>query len=143
MAVAPFRFRSPQDLAAAQAFFRGHDSGHRLFHQVLAAVAKAGPFEITATRSRVSLTARTRFIWCHEANDDGSIWLGFLLPHRVDSPRLRSGRVGGRWSHHVKVSSQGDLDPELVGWLNEAYAWDVQGIKDARPPQTLPRRRTS
>lgn len=126
-------FRSAADKAAALAFFAGHDAAHALFHRVIAAVAPAGPFELTATKSRVSLTARTRFVWCHEANDDGSIWLGFLLPRRVESPRLRSGAAGGRWSHHVKVSSPADLDGELVGWLREAYEWDRDPDKGAKP----------
>ena len=123
-------FQSPVDRAAALAFFQGKDAAHALFHRVIGEVAKAGPFELAATKSRVSLVARTRFLWCHEAHDDGSLWLGFLLPRRVESPRLRSGAVGSRWSHHVKVSGPGDLDAELVGWLREAYEWDREGIKD-------------
>ena len=140
MAMPPFA--SPSDRAAALAFFQGHDAAHRLFHAVVQEVANAGPFQLTATKSRVALTARTCFVWCHEANDNGAIWLGFLLPHQVDSPRLRSGLAGGRWSHHIKVGSQADFDAELLGWLREAYEWDVQGIKDAVvkvPRRTKPR----
>lgn len=126
-------FASEQDRANALAFFAGHDAAHRLFHAVLARAAEWGAWQLTATKSRVSITARTRVVWCHEANDDGSIWLGFLLPRRVESPRLRSGPAGGRWSHHVKVRDAGDLDDELLGWLQEAYDFDAAGIKDARP----------
>jgi hypothetical protein len=124
-------FLTPEDHAAALAFFEGRDEAHQLFHKVLSEVAKAGPFDLAATKSRVSLVARTRFAWCHEANEDGSIWLGFLLPRRVDSPRMRSGPVGQRWSHHVKLAGPQDLDAELVGWLHEAYRWDQAGVKDA------------
>lgn len=126
-------FASPADRAAALAFFQGHERAHALFHALLAKAQAWGPFELTATKSRVSITPRTRAIWCHEANDDGSLWLGFLLPHRVDSPRLRSGLAGGRWSHHAKVRDEGDLDGELLGWLREAYDFDVAGIRDAKP----------
>lgn len=128
-----FRFHTPEDLARAQAFFAGHDAAHRLFHVLLATAVSWGPFELVATKSRVALLARTRFLWCHEANDDGSIWLGFLLPQRVQSSRLRSGRAGGRWSHHTKLSSSQDLDAELLGWLRTAYVWDVQDVGDAGP----------
>lgn len=131
--MAAFTFRSVADRTAALAFFQGHDAAHGLFHALLSKAQAWGPFELTATKSRVSITARTRVIWCHEANDDGSLWLGFLLPHRVESPRLRSGLAGGRWSHHVKVRDAGDLDDELLGWLHEAYAFDADGIKDAKP----------
>ena len=126
-------FASAADRAATLAFFRGHDAAHKLFHAVLAQAAAWGPFELTASKSRVSITPRTRAIWCHEANDDGAIWLGFLLARRVESPRLRSGPAGGRWSHHVKVRDAGDLDAELLGWLREAYEADVAGVHDAKP----------
>lgn len=125
-------FRTPGDRAAALAFFAGRDAAHGLFHRVVSTVAEAGPFELAATRSRVACVARTRFLWVHEANEDGAIWLGFLLPHPLSSDRVRSGRLGGgRWSHHVKVASEADLDGELVGWLREAYEADVAGIEDA------------
>ena len=139
------RFASAADRDAALAFFRGHDAAHKLFHAVLAQAAAWGPFELTASKSRVSITPRTRAIWCHEANDDGSLWLGFLLPRKVESPRLRSGPAGGRWSHHVKVRGEGDLDAELLGWLREAYDADVAGIQDARAaakPRDPPKQRT-
>ena len=139
-------FASAQDRAGALAFFAGHDAAHRLFHALLAKAEAWGPIELTATKSRVAITPRTRVIWCHAANNDGSIWLGFLLPRRLQSPRLRSAPAGGRWSHHVKVGSQADLDQELLGWLHEAYAWDAQGIKDTvvklrRPSQPRDPRR--
>jgi hypothetical protein len=122
-------YQTPGDRAAALAFFRDRDAAHALFRAVVARVAGWGPFELAATRSRVSCVARTRFLWVHEANEDGAIWLGFLLPHALGSPRVRSGRHGGRWSHHVKVASEADLDGEFLGWLREAYESDVAGVE--------------
>ena len=43
---------------------------------------------LAATKSRVAFLRRTRFLWVHQANRDGSIQLGFLLPRQVRSPRL-------------------------------------------------------
>lgn len=134
-----FRFQSPEDHAAALRFFHGHEAAHHLFHDLLRRMEPVGPFGLTATKSRVALTARTRFLWCHEANDDGAIWIGFLLPHRVESPRLRSGLAGGRWSHHTKIRNAADLDAELLAWLREAYAWDVQGIREKAAKPRRPR----
>jgi hypothetical protein len=129
-------FATPQDRSNALAFFEGHDAAHALFHALLGKAQAWGPFQLTATKSRVSITPRTRAIWCHEANDDGSIWLGFLLPRKVESPRLRSGLAGGRWSHHVKVRDAADLDAELLGWLREAYDADVAGTGELPPERS-------
>lgn len=125
-------FQTPGDRAAAIAFFGDRDAAHGLFHHLVSRLAgRVGPFGLAATKSRVSCVARTRFLWVHEAHADGSIWIGFLLPHALDSPRLRSGRLpGGRWSHHARLDSEADVDDELLGWLAEAYETDAAGIED-------------
>ena len=125
-------FQTPGDRAAALAFFGERDAAHGLFHHLVSRLAeRTGPFDLAATKSRVSCVARTRFLWVHEAHADGAIWIGFLLPHALDSKRLRSGRLpGGRWSHHARLDSEADVDGELLGWLEEAYAADAAGIED-------------
>lgn len=138
--MASFRFSTPEDHAAALRFFHGHEAAHHLFHELLRRMEPVGPFELVATKSRVALVARTRFLWCHEANDDGAIWVGFLLPHRVDSPRLRSGLAGGRWSHHTKIRNATDLDAQLLAWLREAYEFDSAGTPSAKPEGHKPAR---
>ena len=55
---------------------------------------------------------------------DHYIVVSFWLGHRLESSR----EVGaaepypGRWTHHVLLQDEAELDPELADWLGEAYA---------------------
>jgi hypothetical protein len=53
-------------------------------------------------------------------------WLDveFWLPRRVESARLRKVETLSPYTHiHVvRITTLGDLDDELIGWLREAYA---------------------
>lgn len=122
-------FRTAADAAATEAFFKGRPAARKTFERVRAFMGTCGPMELASTKSRVAFVAATRFLWVHTANLDGSITMGFLLPRRVDSPRLRSGPVGNRWSHHVKLDG---LDTELKAWFRGAYEWDRESIQDAK-----------
>ena len=122
-------FRTDADAAAAEAFFKGRPAARKTFEAVRAFMATCGPMDLVATKSRVAFVAATRFLWVHTANLDGSITMGFLLPRHVESPRLRSGPVGGRWSHHVKLEG---LDTELRAWFRGAYEADRAAIQDAK-----------
>jgi hypothetical protein len=123
-------YRTAADRAAAEAFFKGRPAARKAFERVAAFMDGCGPMELVATKSRVAFVAGTRFLWVHTAGLDGAITMGFLLPRHVESPRLRSGAVGDRWSHHVKLDR---LDDEAEGWFREAYQWDRDAIKDAKP----------
>jgi hypothetical protein len=129
-------FATLADRAAAARFFAERPAAKATFDGLAAHMAALGPMELASTKSRVAFTAGTRFLWVHQANLDGSLTVGFLLPGRLDSPRLRSGQAGGRWSHHVRMSR---LDAELEHWFAAAYAWDRRAIR-ATPP-SRPRRR--
>ena len=45
------------------------------------------------------------------------------LDHRLDSPRVAVATepYPRRWTHHVLVWEEGQIDGELMGWLQEAY----------------------
>lgn len=49
--------------------------------------------------------------------------LSFGLSHRLDSPRVVAAvePYPNRWTHHVIVSDQSQIDGELMGWLREAH----------------------
>ena len=46
------------------------------------------------------------------------------LGYRLDSPRVAAASepYPGRWTHHILVSEEGQIDGELMGWLRAA--WD-------------------
>ena len=45
------------------------------------------------------------------------------LPHQLRSPRVAVAvePYPGRWTHHVLISQEEQIDEELMGWLREAY----------------------
>lgn len=49
--------------------------------------------------------------------------LSFGLSHRLDSPRIAVAvePYPNRWTHHVILSEVGQLDSELMDWLQEAH----------------------
>ncbi|MGB0653759.1 MAG: DUF5655 domain-containing protein [Thermoplasmatota archaeon] len=115
-------FASLADEAAARAFFERRPDGWKLFRAIAEAVGEAGPVTITATKSRVCLLGRTRFLHCPQAHLDGHLFIRFLVPFRIQSPRLREDDMGGRWSYRVKLK---ELDDEAVAWFRAAYETDA------------------
>lgn len=127
-------YRSADDRAAAEAFFEGRAASKALWHDLVREAAGWGPVEVTATKVRVCLTARTRFCYAPKAYKDGGLVLRFLLPQPLDSPRLHRVDEQGRWSHRIDLHGPGlRLDRELLGWLRAAYESDLRGVQDARP----------
>lgn len=47
------------------------------------------------------------------------------LARKVESPRvaIATEPYPGRWTHHIVVSSLGEIDGELMGWIKEAAAF--------------------
>ena len=45
------------------------------------------------------------------------------LSHQLESPRVAVAvePYPGRWTHHVLISDEEQIDSELLGWLREAY----------------------
>ena len=43
------------------------------------------------------------------------------LARRLDSPRVAVEPYPNRWTHHVILSEVGQLDSELMDWLQEAH----------------------
>lgn len=53
--------------------------------------------------------------------------LSFGLQYRLASPRVVSAAepYPNRWTHHVIVSDERQIDGELMGWLREAHDFAV------------------
>lgn len=51
--------------------------------------------------------------------------VSFGLPERVESPRIAVSveAYPNRWTHHVLVESDDEIDDTLMGWIGEAYAF--------------------
>ena len=53
--------------------------------------------------------------------------VSFGLSHRLDSPRVAVAvePYPNRWTHHVIVSDESQIDVELMGWLREAHEFSL------------------
>ena len=69
-----------------------------------------------------SLPYKRRKDWPKE-----SLLVTFGLGYRKTSPRIAAAveAYPGRWTHHVLATAPQDIDPELPGWLLEAYAFSL------------------
>lgn len=95
--------------------------------------------EIPDSRCKVSRTQITfmnkrgfafvSFLPCRRAKDRPAVWatVTFGLGYRKESPRIDAATepYPGRWTHHVLVGSVGEIDSELMGWLQEAAAFSA------------------
>ena len=68
----------------------------------------------------VSLPVRRRKGW-----PEHCIVLTIGLSHRLESPRIAVAvePYPNRWTHHVLVSGEEQIDGELLVWLKEAWAF--------------------
>lgn len=70
----------------------------------------------------VSLPCRRKKEWPREY-----LMVSFGLPARKISPRIAAWTEAypGRFTHHVLAERPGDLDAELLGWIDEAYRFSM------------------
>ena len=68
--------------------------------------------------SAASLPVRRKKSW-----PEHCIVLTIGLSHRLDSPRgaVATEPYPGRWTHHILLSDEAQIDGELLGWLREAW----------------------
>ena len=54
---------------------------------------------------------------------DQGILVSFGLFHRQESARIQyaSEPYPNRWTHHVVLSDESQIDDELLGWMRQAY----------------------
>src|SRR4051812_4642228 len=107
----------------------------RTFDAVLAAVAAIGPVEVLAGKTRIALHVRMSFAafvvrrhWL-----DGHV----VLARELRSPRFRRIEIysPGNVLHAFRLSGPEQVDPEVRGWLAEAYA---VGAQQHRPQLPVP-----
>lgn len=67
-----------------------------------------------------SLPPRRRKNWPEDC-----ILVTFGLGYRLDSPRIAVAAepYPGRWTHHVVISREEQVDGELMEWIREAYGF--------------------
>lgn len=96
---------------------------------------KVGEAEIKVQKTQISfyhkhMFACVSFAKVRKAKDrpKSYIVVTFGLSHKVESPRIdvATEPYSGRWTHHVLIASEEEIDEELLGWVKEAEAFAVR-----------------
>ena len=114
-------------------FFDKHLPALPLYEAFEAAVLEAAP-EATIKVQKTQITFSNRhgfafvsFLPARRAKDrpEHYITVTLGLNRRLDSPRVDkvSEPYPGRWTHHLLLSSQEEVDGELMDWVREAAAF--------------------
>ncbi|MDD5937605.1 MAG: DUF5655 domain-containing protein [Clostridiales bacterium] len=112
-------------------FFDGRPSElslyHALFRHLNAMFLQAS---VRVQKSQISFYGRHLFamVSLPRRKRDRGIVVTFGLARRLASPRITMAvePYPNRWTHHVSVSEEQQMDEELLGWLQEAWDFSEQ-----------------
>ena len=129
--------RIPEHYAAdVLFFFDGHPEELALYEALFRAVEAAFPEgSVRVQKTQISFYGRHLFaaasLPVRRRKDWPKICLVVTvgLSYRLESPRVAvaSEPYPGRWTHHILVTEEDQIDGELMGWLQEA--WDFAESK--------------
>lgn len=105
-----------------EAHFAHDGTSRRLFDALLDGVdAHVGPCDVVSLPCCIHLAATDDFLAVLPKRD--RLELRFTLHHPLHSPRILACAQISRdaHKHRVDVSAVEDIDPELLGWLRDAY----------------------
>jgi hypothetical protein len=114
--------RSPEDL------FEGFPEVVAIFHTVQCAVFTIGEASVAVSKSQVAFRRRRGFAYLWRPgqyiHSDVPAVLSIALPREVRSDRFKevvhpSTNV---WMHHLELHTPDQIDDQVRGWLEEAYA---------------------
>jgi hypothetical protein len=121
------------DRAAVTAFFARQPDVLPLFDALAAAILARHPAtEVRVQASQVSFRAPRPFCaaWLPirrniKGRPDHYLVVSFGLDREIRHPRLVDTvkPYPGRWTHHCIVADTGEIDEELLGWIDLAYTW--------------------
>lgn len=112
-------------------FFNGKPRELALYEALLGKMEEAFP-ESTVKVQKTQISFYGRHLFAAVSLPSGrknfpehSILVTLGLPYKLESPRaaVTVEPYPGRWTNHVPVSAEAQIDSELLGWLREAYAF--------------------
>ena len=117
-------------------FFDGHPAELALYEALFRAVEETFPAgRVKVQKSQISFYGRHLFAAASLPVRRRKDWpktclvVTVGLSYRLDSPRVAAASepYPGRWTHHILVTEEDQIDGELMGWLQEA--WDFAESK--------------
>lgn len=108
------------DLVANQ--YKGKEDLLSIYEKLLSAIKPFGnDITITPKKTSVSIIRKRQFVLIKPATKT-RIDLGLKLPEKPFTDRLgNSGPFGTMCTHRVQITSETEIDNELIGWMKEAY----------------------
>ena len=111
-------------------FFNDHMDALPLYERLEGLILEQIPdVKIRVSKTQISFSNKRGFAFvsfnpCRRVKDCPSVWMTvtFGLDYRKDSPRIdvATEPYPNRWTHHIMVGSEEEIDAELMGWLREA-----------------------
>lgn len=97
------------------------------FQQIVLSECKDVQITIQKTQIVFAKKHQFAFVWLPVRNvknrPDVYIIITFGLSYQLDSPRIIEATepYPNRWTHHVIIQQQTDIDRELINWVKQAY----------------------
>ena len=111
-------------------FFNDHMDALPLYERLEGLILEQIPdAKIKVFKTQISFSNERGFTFvsfnpCRRAKERPNVWMTvtFGLSYQKDSPRIDAATepYPNRWTHHVMVSSEEEIDAELMGWVREA-----------------------
>ena len=117
-------------------FFDGHPTELALYEALFRRMEEAFPAgRVKVQKTQISFYGRHLFAMVSLPVRRRKDWpktclvVTVGLGYRLDSPRVAAASepYPGRWTHHILVAEEDQIDGELMGWLQEA--WDFGARK--------------
>ena len=111
-------------------FFNDHMDALPLYERLEELILEQIPdVKIKVSKTQISFSNKRSFAFvsfnpCRKAKERPNVWITvtFGLSYRKDSPRIDAATepYPNRWTHHIMVGSEEEIDIELMGWICEA-----------------------
>ena len=111
-------------------FFNDHMDALPLYERLEGLILEKIPdAKIKVFKTQISFSNERGFTFvsfnpCRRAKERPHVWMtiSFGLSYRKESPRIDAATepYPNRWTHHMMVGSEEEIDDELMGWIREA-----------------------
>ena len=111
-------------------FFNDHMAALPLYERLEGLILEQIPdVKIKVSKTQISFSNKRGFTYvsfnpCRRAKERPNVWMTvtFGFSYRKDSPRIdvATEPYQNRWTHHIIVGSEEEIDGELMGWIREA-----------------------
>ena len=112
-------------------YFDGRPASLALYRFVRDEILRAYPSAV-ADVQKTQITFRDPFVFAcvwlpprpGKGHGDGHVVLSFGLDHPVDNPRVQPPVQvrANRWTHHLWLTSPGDMDAQALQWVKDSHA---------------------